>query len=119
MRAATRWCLPILLLAAMLCAHTLAPFGTAVAASAIAADDAATPSGTPGNTGGLDAPPPPQIPHRSIGPAAAIVVSITMDALLPSGFPDGRRVSVTTSAPALSLLAVHPTPHAHAIPLLI
>jgi len=102
MRAAARWCLPVLLLAAMLCAHT----------------PAATPDVVPGAAGGFDAPPPPQVPRYSIGPAA-IVVSMAMDALSPSGFPDGRRVSLTTGAPTQSSLAVHPTPHAHAIPLLI
>jgi hypothetical protein len=120
MRAVARWCLPILFLAAMLCAHDLTTTADAVGVSTIAGADAATPSTTSGDETALSPQPPAQVPFWCIGPGAVVVMSITKAAHSRSECTAGHSASsVAIRAAAPSISAGHPTPQGHAIPLLI
>jgi hypothetical protein len=119
-RAFALRCLTVVLLAATLFAPGLTTTVDAVAAGAMAASDAGEPGEAPSDRTGFSAPPPAQIPDRSIGPGAAVVVSPTTDAHSPSRFPGFRTAPFFgVTPPTASLLDVHPTPQGHATPLLI
>ena len=121
MRAVARWCLPVLLLAAMFCAHSLTTTAEArLSLDTIAVDDAALPDNTSSAAAALSAEPPAQIPFWCLGPGVVVVMSITKDAHSPSRFTGGPCGSSAVSrAPAPSIVGVHPTPSGHATPLLI